>query len=131
MAEKADDVTDEATSMETASVRRARGQLIQDVKIDPDALAQAMKRVRDDETKVRDEVVPEIVRASVRAGNETTRRVLGDGSAQLVTSPKKITFSAEETADGREWTVESGRPVHLKRAAFLHYRAQGLVEMAC
>lgn len=65
----------------------------------------------------------EIVRASVRAGVETIKQ--GD---KVVIRPAKITFKADETADGKEWTVEHGRPIRLKREAFLRYKSEGRVE---
>jgi hypothetical protein len=75
-------------------------------------------------------VLGEIVRASVRCGYETTRRIGADGSAQMVTAPASVTFKANETEDGVEHTVPHGRPVRIKREAFVRYLNDGKVILA-
>lgn len=135
MAKDDDDMTgrDAATANETAATARARhraltGDAAPSAAAIGEAVAKAMERMRNE--PVKEEHLPEVVRASVRCGYETTRRVMGDGSAQLVTAPGSITFQANETPDGRACTVVHGRPVKLKRDAFLRYRREGKVVLA-
>lgn len=132
MARDTDDVTDGASDREGVSAAAARRRALPDAPMSADALASAIAeahfRVRDREAKEKEKPLPEIVRASVRCGYETTRRQQDNGQIQLVTSPKKMTFPANETADGKETVVEHGRPVKLKREAFQRYKSEGLVE---
>lgn len=94
-----------------------------------EAVAKALERMRD-APKAPEKPLPDVVRASVRCGYETNRRVLSDGSTQMVTAPGAITFKASETATGREATVPHGRPVKLTREAFVRYRRDGKVVLA-
>jgi len=71
-----------------------------------------------------------VVRASTRCQTVNERRVNSDGSARIVTSYEPITFRAGETADGKEVTLGHGKPVRLKREAFLHYAGIGRVVIA-
>lgn len=91
-----------------------------------DAVAKALERQRTAPPQPQ-RTLPDIVRASVRCGYHTVRRVLSDGSAQMVTMPAEVTFKASETGDGREAIVAHGKPVKLKRDAFLRYEADGKV----
>lgn len=122
------DVTDGASERENASTARARAKALPDSPLSSsqlaDAIAQAHFRVRDQEAKEKEKPLPEIVRASVRCGYETTKRA----DNTMVTSPKSLTFPPSETADGKETTVPHGRPVRLKREAFQRYKSAGLVE---
>lgn len=94
------------------------------------AIAKASQRMREEESRVKEAPLPEIVRASVRCGYETSRRVMSDGSAQMVTAPGSVAFKADETADGKAYTVVHGRPIHLKREAFQRYARDGKVVLA-
>ena len=128
------DVTDGATDSETSGTRRARERAFGVNPLSTDqmaeAIAKAHMRVAEAGAKAKVKPLPEIVRASVRAGYETIRETRNDGGVRLVTRPKKITFGASETADGREWTIENGRPVMLKREAFKHHESLGNVVLA-
>lgn len=92
------------------------------------AVADAMQRQASTPAQQR-ELGP-IVRASVRAQTKDTRQVASDGSSRIVTSYVPVKFSADETADGKEWEIQHGRPVHLKREAFLKYASIGRVVLA-
>lgn len=132
MARNENDVTEGST--ETTGTERARRRAIEgDAPLSADAIGEAVARSLErqrGQPAVKEAPLPEIVRASVRCGYETTRRVLGDGSAQMVTAPASVTFKASETADGREHAVAHGRPVHLKREAFERYKRDGKVILA-
>jgi hypothetical protein len=92
------------------------------------AIAEAMKRGLQNPPV--QQKLGDVVRASVRAGFETTRQVHSDGSSRLVTQPKSVTFGRDETIDGREYTVANGRPVRLKREAYERRLAEGVVMLA-
>jgi hypothetical protein len=111
---------------DTARRRAIEGDAPPSAEMIGDAVAKALERQRN-APPLPEKPLPEIVRASVRCGYETVRRVLSDGSAQLVTKPAEVTFKASETSDGREYTVPHGRPVKLKRDAFLRYQSEGKV----
>jgi hypothetical protein len=122
-----------ATASENEATQRARRRAIEgdappSAQAIGEAVARALDRQRDN--PIKETPLPEIVRASVRAGYETARRVLSDGSTQMVTSPASITFKREDTPDGREVTVVHGKPVKLKREAFIRYRRDGKVVLA-
>lgn len=134
MARDLDDMTDGATTHENRHTERARRRAIEGdapptAESIGDAVAKALERQRD-QPPVKEKPLPEIVRASVRCGYETTRRVMSDGSSQMVTSPASVTFKAHETADGKEYTVPHGRPIQLKREAFQRYAGDGKVILA-
>lgn len=128
------DVTEGAGALESAATRRARNAAVPDAPMSAEALADAIAkahiRAREDEGKVKEKPLPEIVRASVRCGYETKPRERADGSRQLITAPASITFAANETADGQPATVQHGKPVRLKRDAFRRYEADGKVIIA-
>jgi hypothetical protein len=132
MARNDDDMTDGATDGETAATRRARERAFGQNPLTTDqmaeAIAKAQERTREAEAKRAMKPLPDVIRASVRCGYSTSRRVMSDGSSQMVTSPSSITFEPEDTADGTRVTVPHGRPVKLKREAFLRYQADGQVE---
>lgn len=135
MARDNDDVTEGRDDGETPAARRARNAAFGTNPLNADqmaeAIAKAHMRVADEERKAsKTQHIPETVRASVRCGSETIRETRNDGGVRLVTRPKKITFKASETADNKEWTVEDGRPVRLKREAFLRYQSTGDVILA-
>lgn len=90
-----------------------------------EAVAKAMERVR--ERPPKEDPLPPVVRASVRCGYVTERR---HSDNMMITRPGSITFKREETPDGREVTVIHGKPVKLKREAFLRYRREGKVVIA-
>lgn len=92
------------------------------------AIAEAMKRGL--QNPLPQQQLGPVVRASVRAGYETTRQVSSDGSARLITKAKSVTFSGDETTDGKSYTVEHGRPVRLKRDAYERRLAEGVVMLA-
>lgn len=126
MAKDPNDMTEGATDSENAATARARRRAIEGDSAPSaadigNAIAAALERNRDR----KDEAKPlgEEVRASVRCGYETVRR----SDNTMVTQPKSITFRRDETADGTEVTIPHGRPVRLKRAAFLRYQAEGSV----
>lgn len=125
------DVTDGATERESVATRRARQRALGENPFSSeqmaDAIAKAHFRVRDAEAREKEKPMAEIVRASVRCGHETVRQVTSDGGVRLVTMPKKHTFKPHETADGKEAVVEHGRPVRLKRDAFVRYLGEGIV----
>lgn len=134
MARNENDVTDGASSSEGAATERARRRALEgdappSASAIGEAVARAMERMAN-APKEPERALPEKVRASVRCGYETTRRVLSDGSTQMVTAPASIKFSKDETADGKEWTIPHGRPVMLKREAFLRYQSEGRVVIA-
>lgn len=120
------DMTEGAADSETAATRRARERALGTNPFTPeqmaDAIAKAQMRVIEEAGKAKEKPLPEIVRASVRCGYETVKR---DNKVEV--RPGSITFRAEETADGTTPTVPHGRPVRLKRAAFLRYQAEGRV----
>lgn len=123
---------DGATGRENAASQSARRRAI-DGLAPPDAstlakaIAEASQRIREDEAKAKDVPLPEIVRASVRCGYESIVERRNDGGSRIVERARKVTFKADETADGKEYTVPHGRPIGLKRAAFLRYASEGLV----
>lgn len=126
------DVTEGTT--ENAATARARRRAIEgDAPPSADAIgaavAAALERQRN-APPVKEAPLPDIVRASVRCGYETSRRVMADGSAQMVTAPGSVAFKADETADGKAYTVVHGRPIHLKREAFQRYARDGKVVLA-
>lgn len=92
------------------------------------AVAEALARTAGQPQAVR-ELGP-IVRASVRAGYEDKRVDKGDGSIRIATVPKQVKFEADETSDGKEYTLEHGKPIRLKREAFIRRRDQGVVILA-
>lgn len=92
------------------------------------AIAEAMRRGL--QNPLPQQQLGPVVRASVRAGFETIRQVADDGSARLVTSPRSITFTGDETTDGRSYTVKHGSPVRLKRDAYERRLAEGVVVLA-
>lgn len=125
------DMTDGARDSENAATARARRRAIEgdaapSAEAIGKAVADALERQRN-APPPKEAPLPEIVRASVRCGYETVRRVVSDGSTQLVTKPAEVTFKASETGDGREYTVPHGRPVKLLRDAFLRYQSEGKV----
>lgn len=134
MAKNPNDVTDGATELESGSTERARRRAIEgDAPLSAEAIGEAVAKSLERQRNAPPEKprpLPDFVRASVRCGYETKRRVASDGSTQLVTAPAEITFRKDETADGREWTIPHGRPVVLKREAFLRYQADGKVIIA-
>lgn len=93
-----------------------------------DAVAKALARSANAPAPV--QKLGDVVRASVRCGYEDIRQERPDGSKFIATIPRKITFSKDETADGREHTIQHGRPIHLKRAAYEARRDQGVVLIA-
>lgn len=148
MARNENDVTDGATTEETrgrtvkvgnrqvylpgtedARRRALEGDAMPSAEAIGEAVSKALERQRN-APAVKERPLPPVVRASVRCGYETTRRVMGDGSAQMVTAPASITFRPDETPDGRAVTVPHGRPVKLKREAFERYRRDGKVVIA-
>lgn len=92
------------------------------------AIAEAMKRSAANPTQP--QALGEVVRASVRSQTKDVRQVASDGSSRIVTSYVPVRFSADETADGKEWEVNHGRPIHLKREAFHRYASMGRVVLA-
>lgn len=92
------------------------------------AVAEALKRTQASPSP--QQTLGEIVRASVRCLTKDERRVSSDGSARIVTSYVPVTFKADETADGKEYTISHGKPIHLKREAFLRYAGIGRVVIA-
>lgn len=132
MARSENDVTDGTT--ETAATERARRRAVEgDAPLSAEAIGEAVAKSLERQRlqpAAKEAPLPSIVRASVRCGYETTRRVLSDGSTQMVTAPAAVTFKASETADGKEHAVPHGRPVHLKREAFERYRRDGKVILA-
>lgn len=120
-----------ATAGESAGVKRARQRTLEgDAPPDANFLAEAIGKAMQRSSALPPQQLGPIVRCSVRAGFETTRQVNSDGSTRLVTSPKKITFSGDETADGRSYEVANGRPVRLKREAYERRRDMGHVIVA-
>lgn len=89
-----------------------------------DAIVEAQRRALEAERTQKQKALPDVVRASVRCGNETIK---DHASGKVVIRPAKMTFGPQETGDGTTVTVEHGRPVRLKRAAFLHYQSLGQV----
>lgn len=127
MARDENDMTEGRDSSETRATANARRRALEgDAPPSAEeigkAVASALERQRNAPPE-KAAPLPEIVRASVRAGMETIKQ--GD---KVVIRPAKITFKADETADGKEWTVEHGRPIRLKREAFLRYKSEGRVE---
>lgn len=122
-----------ATAGETASIKRARQRALEG-DAPPTAeqiargVAEAMARLG--AKPMEEKPLGSVVRASVRVGTETVRQVNSDGSTRLVTRPKSVTFAATETADGREYTVQDGRPIRLTRDAFIARRDMGHVQRA-
>lgn len=92
-----------------------------------DAVAKALARAAT--APVVNRTLGPVVRASVRCGYEDIHQNVG-GVLRIATVPKKIKFDREETADGKEYTIEHGRPIHLKRDAFIKRRDQGVVLLA-
>lgn len=72
----------------------------------------------------------DIVRCSVRVGYEDIRQERTDGSKFIATVPRKVTFTRDETPDGKEYTLEHGKAIRLKREAFMRRRDQGVVQIA-
>lgn len=134
MSKNENDVTEGGSARESAATAMARRRAIEgDAPPSAEAIgaavAKALERQREAPPPPAQRL-PEIVRASVRCGYETNRRVASDGSTQLVTAPGSITFKPHETADGREHTIQHGRPVKLKRDAFERYQGDGKVIIA-
>ena len=131
MARDTDDVTEGASDREGVSAATARRRALPDSSLSSDAMADAIAkahfRVRDQEAREKEKPLPDTIRASVRCGYETTTREM-NGQRTLVTAPKSLTFRADETADGTTVTVPHGKPVRLKREAFLRYKSAGEVE---
>lgn len=135
MARDPNDMTGEhaRSAGETAGAQRARQRALEGDAAPSahdigEAVAKAMARQAAQPD--RPQVLGDVVRASVRAGVEQTRVTSSDGSNRIVVSPKALTFKANETLDGREATVMSGKPVRLPRATFERYRDAGLVVLA-
>lgn len=93
-----------------------------------EAVAKALERVAQQPPSV--QKLGPVVRASVRCGYEDKTIDLPDGSRRIVTMSRKVTFTRDETADGREYTLERGQPIHLKREAFIKRRDEGVVLIA-
>lgn len=134
MARNENDVTDGRDDTENAATARARrraleGDAMPSAEEIGEAVSKAIERQRN-APAVKERPLPPVVRASVRCGYETTRRVLSDGSTQMVTAPASIAFRSDETPDGKPVTVPHGRPVRLKREAFERYRRDGKVVLA-
>lgn len=128
-----DDVTDGASARENAATQRARrvgvdGLSPPSAEAIGKAVAEALDRQRNAPPQA-EKPLPEIVRASVRAGYEDIK-VNDERGKRIVVQAKSITFRPDETADGSSVTVAHGRPVRLKREAFQRYYAEGLVEIA-
>ena len=130
---KEDDVTDGASARESAATQRARRVSIDG--LEPPsaeaigkAVADAMERQRTAPREVQ-KPLPEIVRASVRAGYEDVK-LNDERGKRIVVQAKSITFQPHETADGSRVTVAHGKPVRLKREAFQRYFAEGVVAIA-
>jgi len=108
MAKDENDVTDGFDGRENDSTRRARQRALGENPMSTeqmaDAVAKALQRTAAQAKPV--QVLGDTVRASCRAG------YYRDGS------PKKYTFKASDTADGREWTIPHGKPIRLKREAY-------------
>lgn len=114
MAYSENDVTEGST--ETRISRNNRAKLLGEGAIDLNELAAAMVGAQDRASKVRDtRVLGEVVRCSCRVGLDRAA------------NPKSYTFKANETAEGRELTVQHGKPLRLKREAFQRYAADGVV----
>lgn len=128
MAKDENDVTDGASDRETVATARARQRALGENPFSADqmaeAIAKAQERVRQDESRSREKPLPDVVRASVRCGNETIKDPM---NGKVTIRPAKMTFGPKETGDGTTVTVEHGRPVRLKREAFLHYQSLGQV----
>jgi len=128
LAKDENDVTDGALDGETRNTQRARQRALGENPLSADqmadAIAKAHLRVREDELKAKERPLPDIVRASVRCGTEQVHDPVRN---KITVRPAKLTFGPSETGDGTTATVEHGRPVRLKRAAFLHYQSLGLV----
>jgi len=120
-----------ATAGESAGIKRARQRTLEgDAPPDANVLAEAIGRAMQRSSVLPPQQLGAVVRCSVRAGYETIRQVNSDGSTRLVTSPKKVTFSGDETADGKSYEVANGRPVRLKREAYERRRDMGHVIIA-
>ncbi len=134
MARSENDVTEGRSDQESVATERARRRAIEgDAPPSASAIGEAVARALEraaNAPKEQEKPLSDIVRASVRCGYETSRRVLSDGSTQIVTAPASITFKADETQDGKPCTVVHGRPVKLKKAAFLRYQSEGRVIIA-
>lgn len=129
MANDPNDMTDGATSSESAATQRARRRAIEgDAPPSAAEIGKAIAAALDRNRDRKDEEKPlgEFVRASVRCGYETIKR----DDKTMVTQAKSITFNESETADGTRVTVPHGRPVRLKRDAFNKHRANGDVVLA-
>lgn len=115
-----------------AAARARRAALGDDNAPSADAIGEAVAKAlaRSASQPLSAQRLGDVVRASVRAGFEDVRTERPDGSKFIATKPRSITFSREETADGKEYTVVHGRPVHLKRDAFIARRDQGVVIIA-
>lgn len=134
MAQDENDMSgDAAFAGESAATRRVRGKF-ENVPISAnelaDAIAKAQQRVMEDAGKVQPKPLPDVVRASVRCGMETIRQDNGGGGYKIVTQFGSMDFTSEETGDGKPARVAHGRPVKLKREAFLKYLNIGKVVLA-
>jgi hypothetical protein len=133
MSDKADDMSGDARFQgERAAAKSARRAALGEDNMPSaseigDAVAKALARVASAPGST--QKLGEIVRCSVRSGYEDVRQYVG-GQERIVTKPKAITFRPDETADGREWTLEHGKPVRLKRDAFISRRDLGHVLIA-
>lgn len=130
---KEDDVTDGATTEENAATAAARRRGIDgDAPLSADEIGKAVARALDRQRNAPKEPeapLPVTVRASVRCGYVTA--FINDARGKRhETRPGTITFRKDETADGKEYTVPHGRPIVLKRDAFLRYRRDGKVVIA-
>lgn len=134
MAQDENDMSGEAAfAGESAATRKVRSKF-ENVPISAtelaDAIAKAQQRVMEDAGKVQQKPLPAVVRASVRCGMETVRQDKGDGGYKIVTQFGSMDFTGEETGDGKPARVPHGRPVKLKREAFLKYQSLGKVVLA-
>lgn len=93
-----------------------------------DAVAKALARAAAQPVSM--QKLGPIVRASVRCGYEDVRQEKPEGGFRIATVAKSVTFNADETADGKTHTVVHGRPIHLKRDAFVRRRDMGHVLIA-
>jgi hypothetical protein len=120
-----------ATAGESAGIKRARQRTLEgDAPPDANVLADAISKAMQRSSALPPQSLGDIVRCSVRAGYETVRQVNSDGSSRMVTSPKKVVFTGDETPDGKTYEVANGRPVRLKREAYERRRDMGHVIIA-
>lgn len=133
MSERADDVSGDARSAgERQAAKNARRAALGEDNMPSaseigDAVAKALARAASAPAPV--QRLGDVVRASVRSGYEDVHMMVG-GQERIVTKPKAITFRADETPDGREVTLEHGKPIRLKREAFISRRDLGHVLIA-